>query len=45
MLLSGSTLVLDLWLPWLIRVVEQNVVGDKLGVLLEWQGHQSTCIL
>jgi hypothetical protein len=36
-LLSGSTLVLDLWLPWfpwLVRVVEQNVVGDKLGVLL-----------
>jgi len=47
-LLSGSTLVLDPWLPWLVRVVEQYVVGDKLGLLLGWQGgggHYSTCIL
>ena len=35
-LLSGSTLVLDPWLPWLVRVVEQNVVGDKLGCY--WDG-------
>src|SRR5882762_5242786 len=35
-LLSGSTLVLDPWLPcsWLVRVMEQYVVGDKLGLLL-----------
>ena len=32
-LLSGTTLVLDPWLPWLVRVVEY-VVGDKLGLLL-----------
>ena len=32
---SGS---LDSWLPWLVRVVEQNVVGDKLGPLLGWWG-------
>ena len=25
---------LDPWLPWLVRVVEQYVVGDKLGLLL-----------
>src|SRR5882762_3930366 len=35
-LLSGSTLVLDPWLPcsWLVRVImmEQYVVGDKLGL-------------
>jgi hypothetical protein len=30
-LLSGSTLVLDPWLPWLVRVV---LLGDKLGLLL-----------
>ena len=34
-LLSRSTLVLDPWLPWLVRVVEQNVVGDKLGCYLD----------
>ena len=48
-LLSGSTLVLDPWLLWLVRVVEQYVVGDKLGLLLGWWegggGHYSTCIL
>jgi len=46
-LLSGTTLVLDPWLPWLVRVVEY-VVGDKLGLLLGWQGgggRYSTCIL
>ena len=38
-LLSGSTLALDPWLPWLVRVVEQNVVGDNLEVLLgRWGG-------
>ena len=33
-LLSGSILVLDPWLPWLVTVVEQYVVGNKLGLLL-----------
>src|SRR5882762_4028272 len=36
LLLSGSTLVLDPWLPWLVRVVEQYVVGDWLGLLSGW---------
>ena len=35
-LLSGSTLVLDPLLHWLVRVVEQNIVGDKLGCY--WDG-------
>jgi len=44
-LLSGFTLVLD---PWLVRVVEQYVVGDKLRLLLGWWGEGGitvTCIL
>jgi hypothetical protein len=44
-LLSGSTLVLDPWLPWLVRVVEQCVVGDNLGLLLGWQGGGGITVL
>ena len=46
-LFHGFTLVLDPWIPWLVRVVEQYVVGDKLGLLLGWWGggrHYSTCM-
>ena len=37
-LFSGFTLVLYPWLSWLVRVVEQYVVGNKLGLLLGWWG-------